>query len=287
MRQAAIFASLLVAIAYSAPQNEGWTHEWARSNLISSSTPPLPPRPMDTLSSSSAAASAPTPQLLGNPNAKLNLPPNAKLSADLLTASSASARMQVLKDAEGNNTADFKFDLNPSANPGAPGLGGKLSLANRATFPALTGLGTAFAGLFFAPCGLNTPHIHPRATEVFTLVTEGTITAGFVYENTFSMEISENLTQFQGMAFPQGSIHWQLNNECTPQVGIAGFSDEDPGASSVAQNFFQNTRDDIVQASLGFPAQITAENFKQLEQNIPRAFALGIKDCYARCGIAQ
>ena len=87
------------------------------------------------------------------------------------------------------------------------------------------------------------------------------------------------------MAFPMGSIHWQLNNECTPQVAIAGFSDEDPGASSIAQNFFVNTKDSVVQAAFGFPAQITSDNFKAVESAIPRAFALGIQDCYARCGI--
>ena len=193
--------------------------------------------------------------------------------------------MQVLNDAVKSGIADFKFDFNPAANPGTPGQGGEVILANRGTFPALTGLGTAFAGLFFAPCGLNTPHIHPRATEVLTLVTNGTLTAGFVFDNTFNMEISENLTQFQGMAFPMGSIHWQLNNECTPQVAIAGFSHEDPGASSIAQNFFVNTRQDIVEAALGFPAQITGDNFKAIKDNIPPPFVLGIQECYARCGI--
>lgn len=223
--------------------------------------------------------------MLGNPNAKPNPAPNAKLSADLITASTASSRMQVLNYAVGNGTADFKFDFNPAANPGTPGLGGEVILANRASFPALTGLGVAFAALFFAPCGLNTPHIHPRATEVLTLVTEGTLTGGFVFDNTFNMEISENLTQFQGMAFPMGSIHWQLNNECTPQVAIAGFSHEDPGASSIAQNFFVNTKQSVVEAALGFPAQIDSNNFRAIEANIPRSFALGIKECYAKCNI--
>lgn len=304
MRTAAIIAVLSAATVYATPvaQNGRWQPEWesqtneatsiaatltasatAMSAVSSATVVPvasssiLPPPP--------PASSSAVPAPLGNPNAAPNPPPNPALVASLLNAASASSRIQTLSEAVGNGTADFKFDFNPAANPGTPGLGGEVILANRANFPPLVGLGVAFAALFFEPCGLNTPHIHPRATEVLTLVTEGTLTGGFVFDNTFNMEVSENLTQFQGMAFPQGSIHWQLNNECYPLVAIAGFSDEDPGASSIAQNFFVNTRDDVTLAALGFPAQITAENFNDLQANIPRAFALGIQNCYAKCGI--
>lgn len=82
-----------------------------------------------------------------------------------------------------------------------------------------------------------------------------------------------------------GSIHWQLNTGCEPQVAIAGFSGEDPGASSIANRFFSNVPENIVNAALGFPSQITSDNFAQFKSQIPTPFANGIKDCYAKCGI--
>ena len=68
-------------------------------------------------------------------------------------------------------------------------------------------------------------------------------------------------------------------------TAIAGFSDEDPGASSIANRFFVDTNEDVVLAALGFPSQITPNNFQDFKDNIPIPFANGIQECYQRCGI--
>ena len=143
------------------------------------------------------------------------------------------------------------------------------------------------ATIFFQPCGLNTPHIHPRATEYFTLATKNKMKTGFVLENGETDEFTAELGIWQGTVFPQGSIHWQQNEDCTPAVGVAGLNSADPGASSIAQNFLRFTNGDVVDAALGFPAEINASNFAQFQNAIPAPLAKGVKECLVRCNIAH
>jgi len=227
--------------------------------------------------------------LLGNPNAVPNPKPSAGTIAKLLTEDTRVDRFTEIQAEIAAGNFNLKFDFNPKANPIAANatqpLGGQVDLANRKNFPLLTGLGISAAGIFFGPCGLNTPHIHPDATEMFTVVTDSNIETGFVLENGFVAEQRTNLTLFQGTAFPMGSIHWQQNLDCSPAVAIAGLNSEDPGASSIAQNFLINTSGDIVDASLGFPKQIDANNFADFKKAIPVSLARGVEECLIRCNL--
>ena len=65
---------------------------------------------------------------------------------------------------------------------------------------------------------------------------------------------------------------------------VAGLNSDDPGASSVAQNFF-GLSPDVVQATLGFPEAIDGENFLKFKDRIPVPFARGVEECLTRCGI--
>jgi hypothetical protein len=234
-----------------------------------------------TYSSYAPAKTAPS-TVIGNPSAKPNAAIPSGLVASLLTSDSEVDRFTLLAAQDPTHQV---FDFNLAANPGTVvGLGGEVELANRKNFPILTELGLSAAVLFFNPCGLNTPHIHPRASEFFTLATDGRIETGFVLENGLTTEFNTTLTQFQGTVFPQGSIHFQQNLECTPQVGIAGLNSEDPGASSIAQNFFA-LDPAVIDATLGFPKQIDANNFAQFKKAIPTPFAEGIESCLKRCNI--
>jgi len=227
--------------------------------------------------------------LLGNPNATPNPRPTAGTIAKLLTEDTRVDRFTEIQAEVAAGNFNLKFDFNPKANPINPNvtqpLGGQVDLANRKNFPLLTGLGISAAGIFFEPCGLNTPHIHPDATEFFTVVTDSNIATGFVLENNFVAEQRTNLTLFQGTAFPQGSIHWQQNLDCKPAVAMAGLNSEDPGASSIAQNFLQNTSGDIVDAALGFPKQIDQNNFADFKKAIPASLARGVEECLIRCNM--
>lgn len=109
---------------------------------------------------------------------------------------------------------------------------------------------------------------------------------GFVLENGFATQQSTTLSRYQGAIFPQGSIHFEFNDSCEPAVCAAAFSNEDPGLSSVAQNFF-SVDPDIVDADLGYPKFLDGTNIAQFEKTIPVSFALGVRECLARCGIQQ
>lgn len=73
-------------------------------------------------------------------------------------------------------------------------------------------------------------------------------------------------------------------DNCEPAIFVAAFSNEDPGLSRAAHNFFLENPD-IVDADLGFPAFLDGTNIAQFEKTIPKAFALGAKECLQRCGI--
>ena len=237
---------------------------------------------------------------------------NPYISQDLinaLTLAPTTVKRFTILSAQGPEY--LKYDFNPSANPtvitGAnKGLGGQGDLATSANFPMLIGQNIAVAVGFMNPCGMNTPHIHTRATEFLTVATGGPVRTGFVLENGLNTQINTTLTQYQGTIFPMGAIHFEFNDSCEPAVFIAGFSSSDPGLSSVAQNFFGLERD-IVQADLGFPASLGgAGEGAPVEdddgmytraipgyqvagfvgsQGIPASFAEGAESCLVRCGI--
>lgn len=227
--------------------------------------------------------------VLGVPDAEPNPTAPADFVGQLLTAPNTVERFNIIREGLDAEEISLNFDFNPAANPGVtPGEGGQVDLAQRANYPILTTLGISAATIFFQPCGLNTPHIHPRATEFFTLTTPSDLgmLTGFVMENQQTAEFNTTITQYQGTVFPQGSIHWQQNLDCEPAVGVAGLNSEDPGASSIAQNFLINTSADILDATLGFPREINADNFAQFRSNIPASLAKGVQQCFDRCGIS-
>ena len=61
-------------------------------------------------------------------------------------------------------TKDFVFDLDNSFGFSRNG-NSTIRRATVAQMPSLAYLGISFATIEFAPCGINIPHIHPRATE--------------------------------------------------------------------------------------------------------------------------
>ena len=83
------------------------------------------------------------------------------------------------------------------------------------------------------PCGMNSPHTHPRATELLYVV-NGELEAGFIEENGARFVVN-TVSQGQGALFPKGSIHYQINLGCEPLTFVAALNDEDPGVSQIAQ----------------------------------------------------
>ena len=83
------------------------------------------------------------------------------------------------------------------------------------------------------PCGMNTPHTHPRATELFYVASSGQMQVGFIEENGARLVLN-TLNQGQGTIFPKGSIHFQVNLGCEPLTFVAALNSEDPGTSQMA-----------------------------------------------------
>lgn len=131
---------------------------------------------------------------------------------------------------------------------------------------------------------MNTPHTHNRATELLTIVQGNNVHTSFVQESGLTTPITTTLNLYQGAILPMGSIHYEFNDNCEPAVFVAAFSNEDPGLSRTAQNFFVEDPD-IVFADLGYPHVLDHTNLAQFEKTIPKAFALGAQQCLTRCGI--
>ncbi|KAJ7753945.1 RmlC-like cupin domain-containing protein [Mycena maculata] len=163
--------------------------------------------------------------------------------------------------------------------------GGSILLATVDNFPILEELGVAGAVSFVGPCGLNIPHIHPRASEFF-VVTEGILDTGFVLDNGFSTEIETQLGKYQGTVFPMGSIHYQQNPTCSPAVFVAAFNNEDPGRSDIATNFWM-LPDDVIDAALGFPTTIDGDTIDAWRAHLPVNLAAGVDSCLAACGLSE
>ncbi|KAK0946158.1 hypothetical protein LTR29_002472 [Friedmanniomyces endolithicus] len=187
----------------------------------------------------------------------------------------------------GDTDLYFKFDYSPAANPNPVagiGQGGQGDLSYVDNWPVLLNTGVAMSMGFMNPCGMNTPHTHNRATELLVIVAGNNVHTSFVQESGLTTPITTTLNQYQGAVLPMGSIHYEFNDSCEPAVFVAAFSNEDPGLSRAAQNFFGEDGP-IVTADLGFPAFLDHVNIPQFRSKIPKAFALGGQECLDRCGI--
>ncbi|KAI0750705.1 RmlC-like cupin [Daedaleopsis nitida] len=183
-------------------------------------------------------------------------------------------RVKILADDK-----DFVFDfLKANATKGG---GGSTVGATAGNFPALVNNGMAMTVGFLGPCGMNTPHTHPRATE-FLYVVNGTLTSGMIPENGARL-VYNTLEAGQAQIFLQGSIHYQQNELCDPVVFVAALNNEDPGVLSAAQRYF-GLPSDVVAASLG---DIGVEEVVGIEHMIPDNIALGRQECLDRCGLKR
>ena len=132
--------------------------------------------------------------------------------------------------------------------------------------------------------GLDSMHIHNRATELVLLVKGTSLNTGFVMEDGDNTPVLTKLGLYQAAVRPQGSIHYKFNDNCEEAVFVAALGSEDPGVSRIAQNFFVENAT-LIYADLGYPDFISPENITAFAPTIPFAFALGAQACLKRCGI--
>ncbi|KAH9626536.1 hypothetical protein KSS87_010535 [Heliosperma pusillum] len=119
-------------------------------------------------------------------------------------------------------------------------LGSNVTLITSTQLPGLNTLGVAIARVDYAPFGLNPPHTHPRATELFTVM-EGTLYVGFVTSNLpngGNKFFTKVLNKGDVFAFPQGLIHFQFNIGNTPAMAMSALSSQNPGLNTIANAVF-------------------------------------------------
>jgi hypothetical protein len=228
------------------------------------------------------ATAAPTNRSNPSPQSHPGGPPGSANNLDLISklelAPTAVDRIALLSD------SDFIYDfLNPPASAITQGKGGHTVKADRKDFPALIGTGVSMTLGFIGPCGFNTPHIHPRSSQI-NVVVKGKLGTEFIAENG-ARPISGVLEEFQMTVFPMGATHTEFNPDCGDAVFVAGFASEDPGVQQVAQTLF-SLNPELVKADLGLET-INGEDIEEFRDRLPANVALGVESCLKKCGISK
>ncbi|KAJ7821856.1 RmlC-like cupin domain-containing protein [Mycena olivaceomarginata] len=198
----------------------------------------------------------------------------AAIAAGLKMEPSSNDRFKkLLTDGSGNLlTGDalrqlMVFDFN-NQKPSTGAKGGSILLATVDTSPILEELGISGAVSLVEPCGLNIPHLHPRANEMFTVI-EGILHTGMVQENGFNTEIETQLGKYQATVFPMAESYL-----------------EDPGRSDIATSYWM-LPSDVVDAALGYPETIGSGNIEAWRPHLPVNLASGVDSCLKACGLSK
>ncbi|WJX23258.1 hypothetical protein P8452_12481 [Trifolium repens] len=118
--------------------------------------------------------------------------------------------------------------------------GSKVTPVFASQLPGLNTLGISIARIDIAPWGINPPHSHPRATEIFTVL-EGTLEVGFVTSNPDNRHFTKVLHKGDVFVFPIGLIHYQRNIGYDNVVALAALSSQNPGAITISNAVFGAT----------------------------------------------
>ncbi|RVX18746.1 Germin-like protein subfamily 1 member 13 [Vitis vinifera] len=116
-------------------------------------------------------------------------------------------------------------------------VGSNVTIINVDVLPGQNTLGISLVRIDYAPYGQNPPHIHPRASEILTVL-EGTLLVGFVTSNPQNRFISKVLNKGDVFVFPIGLIHFQFNIGHTNAVAIAALNSQNPGVITIANAVF-------------------------------------------------
>ncbi|KAF9609178.1 hypothetical protein IFM89_013568 [Coptis chinensis] len=146
------------------------------------------------------------------------------------------------KDPKLAQADDFFFSGFHRAGLTTNPVGSVVTPATVAQIPGLNTLGIAMARVDFAPWGINPPHFHPRATEIFTVL-EGTLYVGFVTSNPENLLFSKVLQKGDAFVFPVGLIHFERNIGNGNAVAIASLSSQNPGVVTIANAVFGSKPD--------------------------------------------
>ncbi|XP_066351303.1 germin-like protein 8-5 [Miscanthus floridulus] len=142
----------------------------------------------------------------------------------------------VSKDPMAVNADDFF----KAANLDKPRDTMKSKVGSNVMLPGLNTLSISLARIDYAPLGQNSPHTHPRATEIL-IVLEGALYVGFVTSNIDNGNklFAKVLNKGDMFVFPQGLIHYQYNPiPDKTVVAIAALRSQNPRAITIANAVF-------------------------------------------------
>jgi hypothetical protein len=166
-------------------------------------------------------------------------------------------------------------DLTPNGNIRQDQAG------NNPFLSTLPGTGNGQTIVTMGPCAGNTPHTHPRGSEVSFLL-YGNITFGMIEENPLTnMPILRNMTQYDTIHIPQGVLHFSHNPHCEPAAFLANFGHTDPGTQTM-WNSLMRVPSYILNAATGL-SEDTINQLKSLP--LVTAPGTGGEECLRRCGL--
>ncbi|PNX85641.1 germin-like protein 2-1-like [Trifolium pratense] len=119
-------------------------------------------------------------------------------------------------------------------------VGSKVTPVFASQLPGLNTLGISVARVDIAAWGINPPHTHPRATEIFTVL-EGTVEVGFISSNPENRHFRKVLQKGDVFVFPIGLIHYQRNVGYGKVVAIAAHNSQNPGVITIGNAIFGST----------------------------------------------
>lgn len=174
------------------------------------------------------------------------------------------------------NAEDFVYDVY-AAPSSVGGMAGTVKPVDVETMPSLDGEGVSYSVFQIEPCGINLPHVHPRASEILYVINGSDLRVSFVEENggrTITNDIREGMVTM----FPRGLIHYQQNLGCETANYISGLDHEDPGVVTISTRFFAFPPEAIASA-----LDTTDAETEYLTAGIPLNPAMGREECMQRC----
>ncbi|KAF7848393.1 hypothetical protein BT93_L1988 [Corymbia citriodora subsp. variegata] len=137
---------------------------------------------------------------------------------------------------------DFSFSgLHLPENTPNP-VGSEVTPETVTHLAGLKTLGISMVRIDIAPWGINPPHTHSRATEIW-LVLEGTLEVGFITSNPDNRLNSKILQKGDAFVSPQGLIHYQRNIGFGNAGTVAALGSQNPGVITIANVVFGSMPD--------------------------------------------
>lgn len=174
--------------------------------------------------------------------------------------------------------SDDNFVLNLVNANATVGNGGASRNIGGKQFPLLQGSGLAIAHVTLLPCGINLPHVHPRANEILYMISGSDLQTAFAEENPSNRVVVNSLSPGDVTLFPMGLIHYQQNLGCENVTFVTVLSNEDPGTVTIATHLF-----DFPTEAAASALNINASLAGTLKGGLQKNPGLGRIECLAKC----